>query len=321
VALLTLPPQQLELPQDPPPPHRRRTFSARVRNWFRGGGISAVVFALPTLVAFAYFSWWPIAQSVLISLQKTNLVTDPIWIGFANFEAVLKDPLLGTAVRNTSWYVVLALVFGFAVPVIYGVLIAELGRWRMTASVLAYIPVIIPPVVATLLWKEFYSAEPTGVFNTIVGWFGAGPFAWLQDAALAMPSIVVQTTWAGFGGTTLIYIAAMSSVPRELYEAAEVDGAGIRRRMWHVTLPHLRGVMLLMLLLQIIGTFQLFTEPYVMTGGGPANSTLTLLMLIYRYAFVYADFGKATALSLLLAVALCLLSVVYMWATRKWSKV
>ncbi|MFE9490394.1 MULTISPECIES: carbohydrate ABC transporter permease [unclassified Streptomyces] len=111
----------------------------------------------------------------------------------------------------------------------------------------------------------------------------------------------------------------MSSVPRELYESAEADGAGILRRVWHVTLPHLRGVPLL-LLLQLIGTFQLFTEPYVMTGGGPANSTLTILMLIFRHAFVYNDIGKATALSLLLAVALSVLSAIHLWATRKWSK-
>jgi len=233
---------------------------------------------------------------------------------------VLADPLLKTAVLNTTWYVVLALVFGCGVPVFYGMLIAELGRARVLGVALAYIPVVLPPVVSTLLWKQFYDPSDGGLFNTIAGWVGAGPFPWLQSTVLAMPSIVVQTTWAGFGSTTLVYVAAMSSVQRELYESAEVDGAGIVRRVWHVTLPHLRGVMLLLLLLQLIGTFQLFTEPYVMTGGGPANSTLTILMLIFRYAFVYNDFGKATALSLLLAIALSVLSAIYLWATRKWSK-
>ncbi|MFT4307383.1 MAG: sugar ABC transporter permease [Microbacterium sp.] len=292
----------------------------RLRRWSRNGGLSAIAFGLPSIVVFSYFSWWPIVQSVIISLQKTNLVSDPTWVGLRNFELVLQDPLLGTAIANTTWYVVLGLVFGFGVPVFYGILIAELGRWKMLGSVLAYIPVVIPPVVATLLWKQFYDAGEDGLFNTVAAWFGAGPLPWLQSATLAMPSIVLVTTWASFGSTTLVYVAAMASVPRELYEAAEMDGAGIRRRIWHVTLPQLRGVMLLMLLLQLIGTFQLFTEPFVMTGGGPANSTLTILMLIYRYAFVYGDFGKATALSLLLAIALSLLSGVYLWATRKWSR-
>ncbi|MFD5190846.1 carbohydrate ABC transporter permease [Streptomyces sp. NPDC058357] len=301
-------------------PGSGETAGNRFRNWFRRGGFSAVLFALPTVLVFAYFSWWPIFKSLLMSVQKTNLVTEPTWVGWRNFELVLDDPLLKTAVLNTTWYVALALVFGFAVPVFYGVLIAELGRARVLVSALAYIPVVLPPVVSTLLWKQFYDPGENGLFNTVAGWFGAGPFPWLQSAVLAMPSIVVQTTWAGFGAATLVYLAAMSSVPRELYESAEVDGAGILRRVWHVTLPHLRGVMLLLLLLQLIGTFQLFTEPYVMTGGGPANSTLTILMLIFRYAFVYNDLGKATALSLLLAVALSVLSAIYLWATRKWSK-
>lgn len=298
----------------------RTTIVTRTTRWVRRGGASALLFGVPTIVTFAYFAWWPICKSILMSLQKTNLVTDPVWVGLDNFRAVLNDPLLGVAVGNTVWYVVLGLVFGFAVPVVVGVLVSEAGRWKSLGSVLAYIPVIIPPVVSTLLWKQFYDASDTGLFNTIAGWFGLGPYPWLQSAAMAMPSIVLLTTWAGFGTATLVYIASLSSVPRELYEAAEADGAGILRRMWHVTLPQLRGVVLLLLLLQLIGTFQLFTEPFVMTGGGPGNSTTTVLMLIYRYAFVYSDFGKATALSLLLAGVLCVLSVVYLWATRKWSK-
>ena len=122
------------------------------------------------------------------------------------------------------------------------------------------------------------------------------------------------------GTTTIIYLAALMSAPPELYEAAELDGAGIRKRAWHITLPHLRKVILLMLILQVIGTFQVFTEPFVMTGGGPNNSTLTLLMLIFRYAFVIGDYGKATALSLLLAIFLTGLSALYLWATRRWGR-
>lgn len=123
----------------------------------------------------------------------------------------------------------------------------------------------------------------------------------------------------GAGGTVLIYIAALTSVPRELYEAAESDGASIWRRVWHITLPQLRGVLLLMLLLQVIGTFQIFTEPFVMTDGGPEDATVTVLLLIYRYAFVYGDYGLAGALSVLLAVVLGVLSAVYLRMTKAWS--
>ena len=174
-------------------------------------------------------------------------------------------------------------------------------------------------MVAVLLWKTFYDPGPAGVFNTVLGWVGLGPFPWLNSGDAAMPAIVVQATWASFGTATIIYLAALMGIQTDLYEAAETDGAGIGRRLWHVTLPQLRGVMLVLLLLQVIGTSQVFTEPYIMTGGGPENRTVTILILIYRYAFISADYGRATALSLLLALALSVLSVAYLLATRRWG--
>jgi len=157
------------------------------------------------------------------------------------------------------------------------------------------------------------------VFNSILGWFGIGPYAWLNSQSLAMPAIVLEATWAGAGATAIIYLAALTGVRTELYEAAELDGAGIWSRVWHVTLPQIRGIILIMMLLQLIGTFQVFTEPFLFTGGGPNDATLTVLLLIYRYAFINGDFGAATALSVLLAGVLCALSVVYHFVTRRWS--
>ncbi|WP_114559577.1 carbohydrate ABC transporter permease [Desertihabitans aurantiacus] len=300
-----------------PPPQPSRRTGAVVR-WLRHGGLSTLVFFLPLLLCFGLFSWWPIARSLLLSLQQTNFLTSR-WVGLANFERVLADPLLLTALGNTTWFTVLALVIGFPVPVVLAVLIAELRRARAIASVLVYLPVVFPPVVAVLLWKTFYAPGAEGLFNTVLGWVGLGPFAWLNDGDMAMPAIVVQATWATFGTATIIYLATLMGIQTELYEAAETDGAGIWSRLWNVTLPQMRGVMLVMALLQVIGTFQVFTEPYVMTGGGPENRTLTLLMLIYRYAFVAGDYGRATALSLLLALVLAVLSAVYLWVTRRWS--
>ncbi|HEY9307185.1 MAG TPA: sugar ABC transporter permease [Microbacterium sp.] len=293
---------------------------SRVGRWWRNGGLTTLLFALPTIVIFGYFSWWPIVSSLALSLQKTNLITPGTFVGLQNFERVLADPLLSTAVGNTIAFTLISVLIGFPVPLLLAVFINELRTLRGLGSALAYLPVIVPPVVAVLLWKIMYDPSPHGLLNTILGWVGLGPLPWLQSATLALPSIVIQATWAGFGTTTIIYLAALRSVPGELYEAAECDGAGAGRRFWHITLPQLRGIMLLMLLLQIIGVFQIFTEPFVMTGGGPNNSTLTVLMLIYNYAFVIGDYGKATALSVLLAMGLSVVSVVYLWATRKWSR-
>jgi len=289
--------------------------------WVRRGGLSSLVFALPLVLVFGLFAVLPIVRAVVMSFQRTNLVVTS-WVGWENFQHVFADPLLPVAIRNTGWFALLALVFGYPVPLLAAVLMREVRRLRGLYSALAYLPVVVPPVVAVLLWKFFYDARPAGVFNTILGWVGIGPLPWLQSMTWAMPSLVLQATWAAAGGTVIIYLAALTGVPAELYDAAEVDGASIWRKIWHVTLPQLRGVLLITFILQIIGTAQVFLEPYLFTGGGPANATVSVLLLIYRYAFgnsLGGDYGEATALSLLLAVFLAVLSVVYFRLTRRWS--
>jgi multiple sugar transport system permease protein len=289
--------------------------------WVRRGGLCTHVFAIPLLVIFGLFSWLPIGRSIVMSLQETNLI-DTSWVGLDNFRTVLSDPLLGTAIRNTLWFAVLALAIGYPVPLLAAVLMSEVRRMKGLFSALAYLPVVVPPVVAVLLWKFFFDARPEGVFNTMLGWVGLGPVPWLQDAGWAMPSLVLEATWAGAGGTIIIYLAALTSVPAELYDAAEVDGASVWRKIWHVTMPQLRGVLLITFILQIIGTAQVFLEPYLFTDGGPANATITVLLLVYRYAFgnsLGGDYGAATALSLMLAVFLAVLSIVYFRLTRSWS--
>ena len=290
--------------------------------WIRHGGLTTLLFLLPLLFVFGLFSWYPIAKTIVMSFQYTNLVQPAEFVGLDNFRTVLADPLFPTAVKNTAYFAALALVFGYPIPLVAAVLMSELRRRRGFYSALAYLPVVIPPVVAVLLWKTFYDASPNGVFNTVLGWVGLGPFPWLQSSDWAMPSLVLEATWANAGATVIIYLAALTTVNTELYEAASVDGASIWRKVWHITLPQLRGVLLVTMILQIIGTAQVFLEPYLFTSGGPANSTITVLLLIYNYAFANSlggDYGTATALSLMLAVFLALFSWAYLRATRSWS--
>ncbi|MGV8978867.1 MAG: carbohydrate ABC transporter permease [Cellulomonas sp.] len=313
----TVPP----VPTAAPAPPRRRP-SRTPATWLRSGGLSNLVFMLPVLVIFGTFSWFPIVRAVVMSVQETNLVTAPVFVGLDNFRAVLADPLLWTAVKNTAYFALLALVIGYPVPLLLAVLMSEVRRFKGLYSALAYLPVVVPPVVAVLLWKFFYDGSKTGVFNTLLGTIGLGPFPWLQNASSAMPSLVLEATWAGAGGTVIIYLAALTSVPAELYDAAEVDGASVWRKVWHVTMPQLRGVLFITLILQIIGTAQVFLEPFLFTGGGPANATMTVLLLIYNYAFANSlggNYGAATALSVLLAGFLAVFSVVYFRLTRSWS--
>ncbi|MDQ1583092.1 MAG: multiple sugar transport system permease protein [Microbacteriaceae bacterium] len=292
-------------------------------SWVRGGGLTNLVFLLPLLIVFGVFSWTPIVEAVVMSVQHTNLVTPATFVGLDNFVQVFKDPLFWTAVRNTGLFALLALIFGYPLPLVLAVLMSEVRRGKGLFSALAYLPVVVPPVVAVLLWKFFYDASPTGVFNTVLGWVGIGPQPWIQNATSAMPSLVLEATWAAAGGTIIIYLAALTGVAPELYDAAEVDGSSIWQKIWHVTLPQLRGVLLVTLILQIIGTSQVFLEPFLFTNGGPANATVTILQLIYRYAFensLGGNYGGATALSILLAVFLAILSFVYFRITKSWSE-
>ena len=313
--MLTGPPAALEAGGTRPRTAWRR-HAARI-----GGELPALLFLTPMLVIFGVFSWGPIAQAFVMSVHDTNFITQT-FVGLDNFAKVLGDPLFGTAVRNTAYFALLALVIGYPIPLVLAVTMSELRRGRGLLSALAYLPVVIPPVVAVLLWKVFYDPRPNGLFNTVLDAFGIGPVPWLQSAATVMPSLVLEATWAAAGGTIIIYLAALHSVPPELYDAAEVDGASIWHKIRHVTLPHLRSVLLITLILQIIATSQVFLEPFLFTAGGPANATMTVLLLIYKYAFqnsIGGDYGAATALSLMLAAFLAVLSIVYFRLTRSWS--
>jgi multiple sugar transport system permease protein len=302
---------------------RREKVRRTPATWVRRGGLSKFLFLLPLLLVFGLFSWYPIVRLVMMSLQFTNLVQPAKWVGLANFSEVIHDPLFLIAVKNTAEFAGLALVFGYPIPLIISVLISEVRKRRGLYSALAYLPVVIPPVVGVLLWKTFYGdSGGIGVFNTILGWVGIHPQEWIQSTSEAIPSLVLYSTWANAGSTVIIYLAALTGVNRELYEAASVDGAGLWKKLWHVTLPQLRTILLITMILQIIGTAQVFIEPWLFTQGGPANSTLTVLLLIYDYAFgnsIGAAYGEAAALSLMLVAFLAVFSLIYLRATRAWS--
>ncbi|GAA2899471.1 sugar ABC transporter permease [Streptosporangium fragile] len=313
----TLAPNSAPPPPAEPEAARRATRRPSTPRWLRRVDPGTALLALPLVLVFLYFSWGPIVRGLVMSFQRTNFVSESTWVGWDNFTYVLSDPLLPTAIVNTLWYGLLCLVFGFPLPVFLAVVISEVRHRKGLYSALAYLPVVFPPVVAILLWKVFYDPSADGLFNTVLGWVGIDPLLWLNTGSTAMPALVLEATWANAGTNVIIYLAALTGVRTELYEAAELDGAGIWRRIWHVTLPQIRGITVVLILLQIIGTAQVFTEPFLFTGGGPDNATTTVLLMVYNYAFLNGDYGAATALSLMLAVVLCVFAGIYQLATRR----
>jgi multiple sugar transport system permease protein len=278
--------------------------------------VTAYGFLSLALVVFAIFSWWPIVRGVVLSFQQVDFVTSPDWVGWENFERLFADPLFGVAWRNTLYFTVLALLIGFGVPFLTAVVLNELRHAKGYFRLLVYLPVMLPPVVTALLWKWFYDPGP-GLFNSVLRGLGLPTAQWLDSSSTSMISLVLVITWANMGSATLIYLAALQTIPGELYEAADLDGAGIVEKVRHITIPQTRFVILMLLLLQVVATMQIFTEPFIMTGGGPEESTVTVLLLLYRYAFYYNDFGTASALSLILFAVLGVFSFLYLELTRK----
>lgn len=275
----------------------------------------AYAFLAAALVCFAVFSWYPMARGIMLSFQQDNLVTDPVWVGLDNYRTVLSDPLFVTAWVNTFKFTGLALLFGYVVPFALAVLLNELRHLTGFFRLAVYLPVMLPPIVTVLLWQYFYDPG-AGLFNTVLSGVHLPTSAWTQDADTAMISLVLVSTWANMGGATIIYLAGLQGIPGELYEAAEIDGAGLWQRLRHVTLPQMRFLLLVMLLLQVIATMQVFIEPYQLTGT-TTPSTITVMILVYRYAFtVNNDFGLAAAMSVLLLAVLGLFSAVYLRLTR-----
>ncbi|MGI5212357.1 carbohydrate ABC transporter permease [Plantactinospora sp. CA-290183] len=296
-------------------PGLREARRSRLRRRIQDN-LLAYAFLAAGIGCFALFSWYPLVRGVLLSFQQVNFVTDPYWVGLDNFTLIFDDPLFWTAWKNTLVFTGLALVFGYLVPLALAVLLNELRHLKGFFRFAVYLPVMLPPIVVVLLWQYFYDPG-NGLFNTLLRGVHLPESQWTQSSSTAMLSLVLVSTWANLGGATLMYLAALQSIPGELYEAAELDGASIWRRLRHVTLPQLRFIMLVLLLLQIITTMQVFIEPYQLTGTSNPD-TVTVMVLIYRYAFtVNHDFGMAAAMSVLLFVVLGAFSAIYLRLTRR----
>jgi multiple sugar transport system permease protein len=287
----------------PRPPRRRP--AAAVRRSLTGYG-----FLAGGIICFALFSWYPMVREFVMSFQQTRYgVTS--WAGFGNYVNVVNDPEFWHAWRNTAEFTVLALIVGFALPFLVAMVLNELRHAQGYLRMLVYLPVTLPPASALLLFK--YAYDPgDGIFNHILSMLHLPTSQWLQSTTMAMPSLVIASTWMNMGGAVLIYLAALQGIPGELYEAAELDGARLLSRVRHVTIPQCRLVLSMMLMLQIVSTMQMFVEAFLLTNGsGPQGATTTVVYLIYQHAFNLNDLNGASALGVLLLLVLAGFSIAY----------
>jgi multiple sugar transport system permease protein len=300
----------------PSPAPRRRgpTLGRRVRRTVIG-----YAFLVGAILCFALFSWYPMIHEILLSFQHLNLVGQSEgYAGWRNYEHMLNDPDFWTSVHVTLVFTGLALIFGYAVPFVIAVALNEFRHAKSYFRLLVYLPVMLPPVAGAFLWKNwFYAPDNTGLFNAVLHDLHLPTSTWLQSSnnTFVILCMVIFSTWSNMGSGVLIYIAALQGIPGELYEAAELDGAGIIKRVWHVTIPQTRLILSLMLLLQVVATMQTFTESLVLTGG--ANGTGTLVYLVYQDATNFNNFGGSAAIGTVLLLILGLFSGAYLWLNRR----
>lgn len=270
---------------------------------------------LPTLILFAFFVWEPLIENVRLSLFKTVRYEILDFVGFDNYIRVFQNPDFTAAFRNTFSYTFWSLLLGFFVPIIMGILITETVHLKSFFRIGVYFPNIVPGLATIWIWSYFFIPGKTGVLNIILGKLGIAPFDWLNNTAWTIPLIILVLTWKSAGSTALIYIASISGINPELYEAATIDGAGILQRIRHITIPSIKGLAKTMLILQIISVFQILYEPMVLKNGGPNNASISLMMLMYRFGYRDFDFSAAAAVSVIICIILIILSGIYMKMT------
>ncbi len=266
---------------------------------------------LPSVLLFVFFVWEPLLESVRLSLFHAQGMRLINFVGLDNYFVVFNHPDFIAAIRNTFLYTIWSLVIGFLVPIVLAILINEIRRGQSVFKIGVYLPSIVPGMAIVFMWGFIFRPGPTGILNILLNYIGVEPQPWLTNPQWTIPLIVLTLTWKGAGATTLLYIAGLQSIDPELYEAAIIDGAGIVKRIKHITIPQIYNLARTLLILQIIAVFQILYEPLVLTNGGPNNASISIMQLVFKYAFEKYDYPKAAAVSVVVSIILVALTAIY----------
>jgi len=273
-------------------------------------GVIGLFFLVPTLVALA-LSLTDFDIYALADLRNLRFV------GFRNYAELLANPLFWQALGNTLYFVVVGVPISIAASLAAALLLqSPLGRFKGVFRTALFAPVVTTLVAVAVIWRYLLHTH-YGLLNYALGALGIAPVDWLGDPHWAMPAIILFAVWKNFGYNMLIFVAGLQTIPEDLYEAARMDGASALRRLWHVTLPGLAPVMLLVSLLTVAGYLQLFAEPYVMTQGGPQQSTVSVLYFMYEQGFKWWNLGTASAVAFLFFAMILAVTLVQLAVARR----
>lgn len=268
-------------------------------------------FLLPYLAVFALFWAWPILSSLLTSFQNTRVVPNT-WDFSANWGRLVQDPFFWEALRNTLFILLVQVPLMLALAVALAVALnSQLLKLKGFYRFAFFAPVVVGAVAYSAVFRLLFNTQ-SGAVNNLLASFSLPPIDWLYNPTAAMAVIVITITWRWTGYNAIIILAGLQSIPKELYEAANIDGASPWQQFWSITLPSIRPVLLFCLVLSIIGTLQLFTEPFLITNGGPGNATTTLGVYLYQQGFRSFNFGYASAIAYSVALLAAVFSLLQM---------
>ena len=268
-------------------------------------GLAAWAFVLPALSVIALFFGLPVIAGLLLSLTDFDLYAladlhNLRFVGLGNYAQVLQMPLFWKALGNTAYFVVLGVPLSIAISLGAAVLLqSKLARYKPLWRTALFAPVVTTLVAVAVIWRYLFHVR-YGWVNHVLETVGINPIDWLGDPHWSMPTIILFAAWKNFGGNMIIFIAALQAIPEDLYEAARLDGARAWAQFRHITLPSLAPTTLMVSILTMAGYFQLFAEPYVMTQGGPLQSTVSVLYMMYEEGFRWWNLGTASAVAVLL---------------------
>lgn len=295
----------------------RRPVTAGVRpGRMPGEGTNAAwLFLAPALVLIGVFFFVPVAASLLLSLTDFDIYAvasaeNTRFVGLRNYGQLVKSPLFWSSLKNTFYFALVGGPLTIAVSLGAALLVnAKLVRWKSLFRTIYFTPFVTTLVAVAIVWRYLYHTR-YGLLNYGLQTLGVTPVDWLGDPRWAMPAIILMAVWKNFGYNMLIFIAGLQSIPDELYDAAKVDGAGAVRQFLNVTLPMLGPTLLFVGVITMIGYFQLFAEPYVMTQGGPLRSTTSVVLLMYEEGFRWWRLGYAAAIAFVLFLVILLATLV-----------
>ena len=256
---------------------------------------------LPYIISFLLFVAYPLIFSLILVFHKWNIVSPMKFVGLGNFQRLIHDTLFWKSLRNTGIFLIIHIPLQIAVALILAEVLNQKIIARGFFRGAFFLPVVISGVVVTILWQQLYQGE-TGTLNVILTKIGLPKVPWLTSTKLAMPSIAIMATWKNVGLYVVLLLAGLQGIPNSLYEVADIDGATSFQKFIHVTLPMINPTLIMVIILSTIGGFSLFIEPYIMTGGGPMNSTLSAVLYIYKQAFYFNHMGYAATMGFTVAI-------------------